>query len=310
MNSVMQRYLRTAAALGALGLAFATQTAHAVGTPAERRSPVPRRCSSASGTSTRRRWSPTPAAFRVDRVVNFSLASPNGTFGPLTPRRAELRRRSTCRTAGNGSQGFALTATNMAAGTPCSMRLDSADIATLEVWHHPTDAGATFNPTTRPRAGSCRATGRLDRRELVGGRAAGVRARGGSGERDGPPGRSACSCRSGCAGRVERQRYARAGDDQSGCPEPGGRRDRDAGNSATAISAFQSQPATVAVTKTLAVISDPFSTSNPKAIPGAVVEYIITSRTPVAPPALRVGFTDPVPRTRRSRRPGTARRRT
>ncbi len=39
---------------------------------------------------------------------------------------------------------------------------------------------------------------------------------------------------------------------------------------------FEVQSATLAVTKTSAVISDPFSATNPKRIPGAVVEYILT----------------------------------
>ncbi|HEX2813408.1 MAG TPA: hypothetical protein VHO04_12065 [Sphingopyxis sp.] len=56
------------------------------------------------------------------------------------------------------------------------------------------------------------------------------------------------------------------------------------------------QTATLAVTKTSRVISDPFNlTSNPKLIPGAVVEYCIAVANSGSADATSVVITDPVP---------------
>lgn len=56
------------------------------------------------------------------------------------------------------------------------------------------------------------------------------------------------------------------------------------------------QTATLAVTKTSRVISDPFNnTSNPKLIPGAVVEYCIAVANSGSAPATSVIINDPVP---------------
>lgn len=56
------------------------------------------------------------------------------------------------------------------------------------------------------------------------------------------------------------------------------------------------QTATLAVTKTSRVISDPFNnTTNPKLIPGAVVEYCIAVANSGSAAATSVAITDPVP---------------
>lgn len=56
------------------------------------------------------------------------------------------------------------------------------------------------------------------------------------------------------------------------------------------------QTATLAVTKTSRVISDPFNnTTNPKLIPGAVVEYCIAVANSGSAAATAVAITDPVP---------------
>src|SRR3546814_17398613 len=56
------------------------------------------------------------------------------------------------------------------------------------------------------------------------------------------------------------------------------------------------QTATLAVTKTSRVISDPVNaTTNPKLIPGAVIEYCISVANSGRPAAPSVVITDPVP---------------
>lgn len=66
--------------------------------------------------------------------------------------------------------------------------------------------------------------------------------------------------------------------------------------SATADSQYAIQSAALSVTKTASVISDPFNnTTNPKAIPGAVVEYTITVNNTGAVAATTVAVTDSIP---------------
>jgi uncharacterized repeat protein (TIGR01451 family) len=56
------------------------------------------------------------------------------------------------------------------------------------------------------------------------------------------------------------------------------------------------QSATLTVTKTSAVFSDPFNnTTNPKAIPGAIVQYTITVANTGSQSATGVSITDPIP---------------
>lgn len=72
----------------------------------------------------------------------------------------------------------------------------------------------------------------------------------------------------------------------------------DAGRDATEAAAdqFDVNSASLSVTKTATVISDPFNNStNPKAIPGAVVEYAITVANTGAVAASTVKFTDAIP---------------
>jgi uncharacterized repeat protein (TIGR01451 family) len=59
-------------------------------------------------------------------------------------------------------------------------------------------------------------------------------------------------------------------------------------------SVFRIASATLAASKTSQVISDPFSTSNPKAIPGAVVQYTITVDNTGGTAASNVVITDPI----------------
>lgn len=72
----------------------------------------------------------------------------------------------------------------------------------------------------------------------------------------------------------------------------------DAGEDATeaANSQYGIQSATLNVTKTAVVISDPFNgITNPKAIPGAIVEYTISIQNTGATAATTVNLTDPIP---------------
>jgi len=62
-----------------------------------------------------------------------------------------------------------------------------------------------------------------------------------------------------------------------------------------ADSQYAIQSAALVVTKTVTVISDPFNATNPKAIPGAVVEYTITVQNNGAAAATNVAIADNIP---------------
>jgi uncharacterized repeat protein (TIGR01451 family) len=71
----------------------------------------------------------------------------------------------------------------------------------------------------------------------------------------------------------------------------------DAGNDATESAADQYavRSAALTVTKAATVISDPFGSASPRAVPGAVVEYAITVVNTGLTPATGVGVNDPLP---------------
>jgi uncharacterized repeat protein (TIGR01451 family) len=55
------------------------------------------------------------------------------------------------------------------------------------------------------------------------------------------------------------------------------------------------QSAALTVTKAATVVSDPFGSASPRAVPGAVVEYVITIANAGATPATGVAINDPLP---------------
>ena len=64
------------------------------------------------------------------------------------------------------------------------------------------------------------------------------------------------------------------------------------------VDQFAVQSAALTVTKTQAVLSDGFSSSNPRSIPGALVEYTITiANTSTTTAASAIAITDPIPAT-------------
>jgi uncharacterized repeat protein (TIGR01451 family) len=294
MNSVMQRFLRTSAALGALGLAFASTTAHAVGTPANTQISNTATVQFRIGSADQTPVTSAPAQFRVDRVVNFAAATTNSGLVTLNPGDTQKFVTFTVTHSGNGAQGFALTASNAASGTPVFSATDNADVTTLEVWHNPVTPLAAFTPedptgggfvlgninTLAPTSSAVVmnvyvrvvAPITLTNTQVVGVQ---LQARGAV---------------AGTSGATLEAATTTADD-----PNVVDVVIATAGNSVNVISGFQVQGATVAVTKTSAVISDPFSSSNPKAIPGAVVEYRIVATNTGGAAAQRVGFTDDVP---------------
>ena len=295
MISVMQRYLRTTAALGALGLAFASTTAHAVGTPANTQISNSATVQFRIGNADQTPVTSAPAQFLVDRVVNFAVATTNGSLVTLNPGQTDAFVAFTVAHSGNGAQGFALTPTNTANGTTVLTGVDNADVTTLEVWHHPTNPAASFSAALTN----------------VGGPAAAGFVLGNINSFAATPTAVAWPVYVRVVApttltdtQVE-ARGAVAGSNGATLETPSTGADvqnqvdvviATAGNSATAVSGFRVEGATVAVTKSSVVFSDPFSgTTNPKAIPGAVVEYRITATNTGAAAAQRVGFTDAVP---------------
>ncbi len=295
MNSVMQRYLRTAAALGALGLAFASTTAHAVGTPANTQISNSATVQFRIGNVDQAPVTSAPAQFLVDRVVNFAVATTNGSLVTLNPGQTDAFVAFTVTHSGNDAQGFALTPTNTANGTPVLTGVDNADVTTLEVWHHPTNAAASFAPADPAAAGFV--LGNIN--TLAANSSAVVwpvyvRVVAPTTLTD-----------TQVVGVQLQARGAVAGTSGATLETPSTGADvqnqvdvviATAGNAATAISGFRVQGATVAVAKSSVVVSDPFSgTTNPKAIPNAVVEYRITATNTGGAAAQSVGFTDAVP---------------
>jgi uncharacterized repeat protein (TIGR01451 family) len=294
MNSVMQRFLRTSAALGALGLAFVSTTAHAVGTPANTQISNSATVQFRIGNADQTPVTSAPALFRVDRVVNFATATTNGSLVTLNPGQTDAFVSFTVSHSGNDAQGFALAATNTASGTTVLTGVDNADVPTLEVWHHPTNASAAFTPANP--AGGGFVLGNINTLApnstavvwpvyvrvvapitLTDTQVVGVRL-------------EARGAVAGTSGATLETASTGADD-----PNVVDVVIATAGNAASVISGFRVQGATVAVSKSSIVVSDPFSTSNPKAIPGAVVEYRVVATNTGGAAAQRVGFTDAVP---------------
>lgn len=293
MKSVMQRYFRTAAALGALGLAFASPTAHAVGTVAGTSISSPATVQFRVGNVAQPAVVSNAAAFVVDRVVNFNLTTTDVAFVTLTPGQTTANVTFQVAHSGNADQGFLLTATNMAGGTVLG-GTDNADATSFEVWYHPTNPAAVLtdavaNPVT---AGFVQGNIPVLTQDTT--------------ARTWPVYVRAIAPNTLTDAQVVGvQLIARATLPNSTTLEvatPGADTQGTVdvvlatpGNSVQSLSGFRVQAATVAVTKTSIVISDPFSgTTNPKAIPGAVVEYRITATNTGNGAAQNVGFTDAV----------------
>jgi uncharacterized repeat protein (TIGR01451 family) len=291
MTSVMQRHLRTAAALGALGLAFAASPAYAVGTAAGTSITNQATVSYTVGSVAQPTVASNTTSFVVDRVVNFTVSTTDSTFVSVTPGQTTGFVTFLLSHSGNDNQGFQLNASNSAAGTTIFGGTDNADVTSLQVYVAP-DATATFVPSAPTSNGyvlgnvnslapsSTAVTRRVvvlvtAPNTLTDQQIAGItlQARGAV---------------AGTAGAT--LEVATAGADTQGSVDVVL---AVAGNSATSNSAFRVNAPRIAVTKASSVVNDPFNgTTNPKAIPGATVEYVVTATNTGATAATAVGFTD------------------
>jgi uncharacterized repeat protein (TIGR01451 family) len=293
MNSVMQRHFRTAAALGAFALAFAGAPAHAVGTQAG--TPVNNTATvQFSIGNVQQSVQSNQTSFVVDRVVNFTVSTSDATFVDVTPGQTTAFVTFLLSHAGNGSQGFRLTATNAAAGTSVFGSPDNADVTSLAVYVAPNDS-AVFVPSAPTSNGYV--LGNLDsvapaatavtRRVVV--------------LVSAPTTLTAAQI----AGVQLQAQGAVAGTNGATLETASANADvqdqvdvviATAGNAASSLSALRVSAPTVAVAKSSIVVSDPVNnTSNPKAIPGAIVEYRIQASNTGNAAAQQVGFTDALP---------------
>jgi uncharacterized repeat protein (TIGR01451 family) len=296
MTSVMQRHMRTAAALGALGLGFAAMPAHAVGTAAGTPVSNTATVSFSVGSVAQPAVTSAPATFLVDRVVNFTISTTDATFVPVTPGQTTGYVSFLLSHSGNGAQGFQLNATNAATGTTVFGGADAADVTALAVYVAP-DASATFVPSAPTSNGyvlgnldSLAASSTAVTRKVV------VLVTSPNTLTDQQIAGIQLQARGAVAGTAGATlETATAGADTQNAVDVVL---AVAGNSATALSAVRANAATVAVTKNSSVISDPFNnTTNPKAIPGAVVEYVVSATNNGSTAAQTVGFTDTLPAT-------------
>jgi uncharacterized repeat protein (TIGR01451 family) len=293
MNSVMQRHFRTAAALGALALSFAAAPAHAVGTQAGTQVSNSATVQFSIG-NVQQTVASNATSFVVDRVVNFTVSTADATFVDVTPGQTTAFVSFLLSHSGNGSQGFRLTATNAASGTSVFGSADSADVTSTAVYVAPNDS-AVFVPSAPTSNGYV--LGNLDslapaatavtRRVVV--------------LVSAPTTLTAAQI----AGIQLQAQGAVAGSNGATLETASANADvqdqvdvviATTGNSATSLSALRVTAPTVAVTKSSTVVSDPVNgTSNPKAIPGAIVEYRIQASNTGNAAAQQVGFTDDLP---------------
>lgn len=291
MTSVMQRHLRTAAALGALGLAFASVPAYANGTAAGTSINNTASVSYSVGSVAQPAVASNQSTFVVDRLVNYTLTTQDATFVSVTPGQTTGFVTYLLTHLGNDNEGFALSTVNAANGTTVFTGTDNADVTALAIYVAPNDT-AVFVPSAPTSNGYVQATSintvapaaaGAPRRIVVMATApnslanqaiAGVQL----------TARAAVSGTNGATLET-----ATVGADTAGVDTV----IQVAGNTLTATSGFRVNAPIIAVTKSAVVIDDPINaTTNPKAIPGATIEYRVVAVNSGATAAQSVGFSD------------------
>lgn len=284
VNEIFGRMMRLTSIVAILA---ATQQAYAVGTPAGDTISNTASVEYSVGNVPQGAITSAPAVFVVDRLVNFTLTPEDGSSTTVTPGGQGIAS-FLLTNIGNAAQDFQLSADNLV-GVSINGVGDAFDMDTpMQIYADINDDGLLDAGDTPYVDGlSADATGGLNQIRLL------VVA-------DAPVGPT-----NGQGATIELTVVAAEGVDAS---NPGTPMTDDSGvaddatleqvvianGTLTGQDGYVISSAAIAVSKDSEVIRDPFSSSNPKAIPGAVIEYSITADNTGAEDATGIGFRDEI----------------
>ena len=304
MKSVFKRLDRLAIAGLVLGLGVAAPAAHAGGTPAG--TTVTNRAvvtysvggvaqtqvnSSPTGNSTAGAGGGADTAFVVDRLVNYTLTAVDTAAIVGSPGQQKLVTTYLLTNTGNDKEGFQLSGANLTGGTVFSgaaTNTDTLDVSAITVYYG-LDATSPYSAAA--------VQGNLDNLAIDGARRIfiladlPVTATNLAGANVRLTAKAAVAGTAGATLEVATSGADTAGVDvvMASAVASG------TGSLKTADSGYSVQAPTLAVQKSEVVISDPVNLAvNPKAIPGATVEYTLTVTNTGATAASGVSFADPV----------------
>jgi len=253
--------------------------------------------SSPTGNSTPGAAGGADTAFVVDRLVNYTVTTVDTTAVVGTPGQTLLVTTFLVTNTGNDKEGFALSAANLVGGTVFSgaaTNTDTIDMANIKVYYGP-DATSAYNAGTATLGNPDNIAQDTGRRVFVIADLP-VAAKNGDGANVRLTAKAAVA---GSAGAT--LETATVGADTASAVDvviSAAVASTTAGVTTslkTSDSGYAVSAPTLTVTKSEAVISDPVNgTTNPKAIPGATVEYTLTITNTGATAANGVAFTDPV----------------
>jgi uncharacterized repeat protein (TIGR01451 family) len=234
-------------------------------------------------------------AFVVDRLVNYTLTTVDTTAIVGTPGQTLLITTFLVTNTGNSTESYNAVAANLVGGTLFTTNTDTIDVANIKVYFGP-DATTAYAPGTAiPATSAPDIPQDLGRRIYVLADLP-VAATNGAGANVRLSVRAAVATSLGAtletatnaadtAGAVDVVISASAASISGSVTT----------SLKTADSGYAVQAPTLSVAKSEAVISDPVNgTTNPKAIPGATVEYTLSITNTGAVAANGVSFTDPV----------------
>jgi uncharacterized repeat protein (TIGR01451 family) len=268
MTSIMKR-LKTATGCAALlSLFAAVPVAHATGTTAG---------TSVSNTATvnydvggvaQAPITSAPTSFVVDNKIDLTVTEVGGAATAVVPGQSAAVLTFTVSNTGNSPEGYQLSASNLANGTTLFTRTDNVDFAGLSVfvdgnangtYDAGVDTAANIDTLAKDATVTVFVVVNIPN-GAANAQVANVRLQ----ARAAAPGTNGATLETETAGA-----------DTAGVDIVFADAGRDA--TQTADDQYLVQSAALAISKTSAVVSDPFNgTTQPKAIPGAVIEYVVT----------------------------------
>ncbi len=234
-------------------------------------------------------------SFVVDRLVNYTLTTVDTTAIVGTPGQAALVTTFLVTNTGNSTESYNAVAANLVGGTVFTTNTDTIDVANIKVFFGP-DGTTAYNAGTAVAATSAPDVAQDTGRRIFVIADLPVAATNGAGANVRLTVKAATATSLGAT--IE---TATNGADTAGSVDVviASAVASTAGSVTTSVrtsdSGYAVQAPTLSVAKTEAVVSDPVNgTTNPKAIPGATVEYTLTITNTGAVAANGVSFTDPV----------------
>ncbi len=251
--------------------------------------------SSPTGNSTAGVGLGADTSFVVDRLVNYTLTTVDTTAIVGTPGQAALVTTFLVTNTGNSTESYNAVAANLVGGTVFTTNTDTIDVANIKVFFGP-DGTTAYNAGTAVAATSAPDVAQDTGRRIFVIADLPVAATNGAGANVRLTVKAATATSLGAT--IE---TATNGADTAGSVDVviASAVASTAGSVTTSVrtsdSGYAVQAPTLSVAKTEAVVSDPVNgTTNPKAIPGATVEYTLTITNTGAVAANGVSFTDPV----------------